>query len=163
METWNQAHPSYKGKEILLKTLVQSKAIFLASVNGMPNDISKKMQRQMKDFLWDYKKKGVMRWNEVINNREQGGLNIPDIEARVEAIQVMWLKRWLAPENKKPLWAYMTDEIIKKSVPEKPKIKDENRIQWISQSWNESMARTAKISKAIRYMLKTARKFNLEK
>ena len=37
-----------------------------------------------------------MNWMDVTQPKENGGLGLPDIEARLEAIQVMWLKKYLA-------------------------------------------------------------------
>src|SRR5882762_11214892 len=95
MDTWAKLYPSYKGKELLLKTLVQSKALFLATVNGMPKDIIDKMTKQMKNFLWDEKPKGYMNWKGSTAPKSKGGLDIPDIETRLLAIQTMWIKKFL--------------------------------------------------------------------
>lgn len=51
MDVWQATHPSLRGKELLLKALVQSRTLFLATVNGMPKDIEKIMTKQMKNFL----------------------------------------------------------------------------------------------------------------
>jgi ribonuclease HI len=161
MDLWSRSHLPFKGKELVLKALVQSRALFLATVNGMPKDIMKTMQKQMKDFVWDGKAKGLMRWEEIIAKRKEGGLNIPDIEARLEAIQVMWLKKWLAPRSSRNIWASMVDEILMENIPPKPMIREENRVQWIKQSWNESMSKNAKVSTSIREMLKVGRKYNV--
>jgi len=160
MEKWSKSRPSYKGKEVILKALVQSKALFLATVNDMPKDIQDKMTKQMKDFIWDNKEKGLMKWENIIQEKAKGGLNIPDISARMDAIQIMWLKKYLAPEEKKPDWAYITDNIIFQNVTAKPIIEDKSKIDWILQSWHESKSKTNKIPKIIHKMLKAARKYN---
>ena len=160
MDKWSEANLSFRGKELILKALVQSRALFLATVNGMPKDIQETMTKEMKNFLWN-NRKGLMCWDEIIAERELGGLGIPDIIARTEAIQVIWLKKWLAPRKKRKLWAKITDEILKANVPSKPMVKEQNIISWISQNWNESMAKDAKISPAIREMLKVGRKYNV--
>jgi len=160
MEKWSATRPSLKGKEVILKALVQSKALFLATVNGMPKDIQEKMKKQMKDFIWDNKNRGLMKWEEIIQERQQGGLGIPDIEARLDAIQIMWLKKYLAPEEKKPDWAYIADKMIFKFITPKPIIEEKSRIDWILQSWHESESKSNKIPMTIHKMLKTARKYN---
>jgi len=50
----------------------------------MPKDI----QKQMKTFLWD-NKKATMNWKEASQPREIGGLDMSNIETRIEAIQIM--------------------------------------------------------------------------
>ena len=102
-----------------------------------------------------------MGWNQVIAPREQGGLGIPDIRSRVEAIEVMWVKKWMSPEKNKPRWTNILDEIIKKKVAKAPMVDKESRISWIKQSWQESEASDSKMSNGIRNMLKIARKHNI--
>ena len=43
----------------------------------------------MKDFLWDGRKKGLITMEAASTQRENGGLGIPNIEARLKAIQIM--------------------------------------------------------------------------
>jgi ribonuclease HI len=161
IETWGQMHLSYKGKELVAKALIQSRAIFLATVNGMPKSTMMQMQKQLKDFIWDQKARGLMKWEEIIMDRNAGGLGIPDIKSRTEAIQIMWLKKWLSPKETRPAWAYLTDEILNHNVAEKPMVQEKSKIGWITQSWHESMSKKSKISKRIRDMLKVARKYNI--
>jgi len=51
----------------------------------MPKDIQKRMEKQMKDFLWN-DKKATMNWEEALQPKENGGLNMPSIEMRIETI-----------------------------------------------------------------------------
>ena len=160
MEVWNDARLSHGGKELILKILVQSLALYLATVNGMPKDVETRMTRQMRSFLWDGKKNGYMRWDEVIAPKEQGGLNVPDIKLRNEAIEIMWLKRYLKGERR-PIWAYIADQLIFKNIPPKPMIDTEARISWILQKWNEYASSVGTIPKYLRKMLKIGRKYNV--
>jgi len=161
MDSWSKTHPSYKGKELLLKALIQSKALFLATVNGMPKDILTKMNSQMRNFLWDNKPKGYMEWKATTAPKNKGGLNIPNIETRLLAIQTMWIKKFLSPKKNRPDWAYMADAFITKYVSRTPIIDNSARINWLLQSWHESDATDAKIPKTVRIMLKLARKSNI--
>jgi exonuclease III len=162
MDRWSDTHPSYKGKELILKSLVMSKAFFLASVNGMPKDIEERMERNMRNFLWDNKRRGLMPWKEVISPRRVGGLNMPDIRSRLEAIELKWVKQWLLPEGSRPQWAYIMDEIIFQNVAKSPTLVDDlSKQNWLLQTWHESMAGNSKISPMIRNMLKVARDHNI--
>jgi ribonuclease HI/exonuclease III len=161
MELWHKMNLSYKGKELVLKALVQSRALFLATVNGMPQNIIENMKGEMKDFIWDYKKRGLVKWEAITLDRSQGGLGFPDISLRVEAIQIMWLKKWLAPPQQRPTWAFVVDEILKENITPNPLVEANACVSWALQSWHESMSSNAKISKEIRGMLKVARKYNI--
>ena len=118
MERWSKSRISLKGKELVLKVKIMSKVWFLATVNGMPKYIEKEMTKNMKDFLWGKEKKGLMPMEKVIASREEGGLGIPSIEARNKAIQVMWLKKFLAKPSMKPTWAWIAEELIKRNISE---------------------------------------------
>ena len=162
LKIWKKTNMSMKGKEIILKAIIQSKAMFLATVNGMSKEIEEKMKKMFKDFIWNEKKRGLMAWNQIIAPREEGGLGIPDIRSRIEAIEIMWIKKWLNPEEKKkPKWTYILDEILKENVAKAPMIDNESKISWIKQTWHESEGKEAKISKGIRNMLRVARKYNI--
>jgi len=160
LEVWAKMNLSFKGKELVLKALVQSKALFLATVNGMPEDVMHVMHKQMKDFVWNGKPKGDMAWHTVIKDKAEGGLAMPDLKARLDAIQIIWLKRWLSAGAERPIWAYITDSIIADNVGKEPMVDDESRIHWILQTWHESMSDRSRISPTIRKMLKIARKYN---
>ena len=73
----------------------------------------------------------------------------------------MWIKKWLSPEEKKPKWTYILDEIIPLNIAKAPMIDPESRLNWLKQSWHESEAATSKLSKRVRNMLKIARKHNI--
>ena len=118
-DTWIKSHLSFKGKELVAKALLQSKALFLATINGMPLTVAKQMQKIIKDLIWENKERGLMRQEEITADRSSGGLGIPNIEKRLEAIQITWLKKWLTPKEKRPVWAFLTDEIIKQNIPDK--------------------------------------------
>ena len=82
--------------------------------------------------MWN-DKKAIMNWKEASQPREIGGLNMPNIEMRIEAIQIMWLKKYLAPKNERPEWAYIVDQIIFNNLPKIPKIAKINKINQIFQ------------------------------
>ena len=59
--------------------------MYLATVNGMPNDIASKMTKQMKDFMWDGIPRASTKWETIIEDKKNGGMGIPDIDARRDA------------------------------------------------------------------------------
>jgi len=161
IDIWGKMNLTTKGKELILKSLVQSKAVFLATVNGMPKEVETEMKKMYHKFLWNGKAKGVMKWEQVIEKRSRGGLGIPDISARIEAIEIMWIKKWLSPNSKRPKWAYIMDMILNENIAKTPIIDQRSRMNWLIQSWHESNAKNVKLSNNIRRMLKIARKYNI--
>ncbi len=77
IDVWQKSRPSYKGKEMISKALVMSLGNFFATVNGMPEWVQLKMQKQIANFLWDDRKKGYLPWKKIIAPRKRGGLNMP--------------------------------------------------------------------------------------
>ena len=162
LNVWQGCHLSYRGKELILKALVMSRAMFLTTVNGMPEEVKQRMQSIMKDFMWDGKKRGKMAWEQIINKREDGGLNIPDIGARVDAITIIWIKKWLQPRKKRPLWTNIADEILKHKASQNPQIEEKAKDLWILQSWHEKYSKgNANAKSGLIEWLKAARTYNL--
>ncbi|KAF8867743.1 hypothetical protein CPB84DRAFT_1698413, partial [Gymnopilus junonius] len=154
-------HLSFQGKELILKALVQSRAIFLATVNGMPKSVEQRMLKLYQKLLWGEDKAGLMTWGKAINKKDIGGLNVPDIRSRLEAIELTWIKRWLAPKEERPAWAYVLDSILFANVRPSPKLDRQTKISWIFQTWHEAKGPQAKISPQVQYMLEVARKYNI--
>jgi len=127
IRNWSRINLLTKGKKLVLKALIQSKTIYLATANEMPKDIPKRMTNQMKSFLWD-RKRPLMNWTDIAEPRNNGELNMLDIEAYIEAIQIMWLKKYLVPLSKRPLWAFVTNQIVFKFVQKAPEVKERNKI-----------------------------------
>ena len=50
LKGWSKTSLSLKGKELILKALIQSRALYLAMANEMPKSIAQRMTRQMKSF-----------------------------------------------------------------------------------------------------------------
>ena len=160
-DIWQGNNLSFRGKELILKALIQSRAAFLATVNGLPKDVEKRMTKMYKEFMWKGKR-GLMSWNQIIATRKEGGLNIPDLKARAEAIQVMWIKKWLSSDTDRPIWTYGLDAIIANNIAKNPKVDNDSRLSWVLQSWHESEAKDIQITKETRYMLQVARKHNVQ-
>ena len=161
LEVWSKVNLTLQGKELVLKSLVQSKAVFLATVNGMPKSVEKEMQRMYHTFMWNGKPKGLIKWEQALVEKSKGGLGVPDIAARIEAIEIMWLKKWLSVDATRPKWALIMDMIINESIAKQPIIDEESRMNWIIQTWHESEAKEVRLSSNIRRILRVARKYNI--
>lgn len=160
MKTWSRKNLSFKGKELILKALITSRAFFLATVNGIPNDIIEIMHKEMANFLWDGKR-STMTWKQVIMPRSKGGLSIPDLHIRKEAIIIKWIKQWLSNPETRPTWAHVIDQIIFENIAPEPKIEAESRMNWILQTWHEIGLGGSTLPTFVKDMTKVARKYNI--
>ena len=164
MNTWKKSRPTFRGKELLLKALTTSKSWFLATINGMLKHIQKEMEKNMKDFLWDGRKKGLITMEAASTPREDGGLGIPSIEARLKAIQIMWLKKYLETKEKRPTWAWLADNLIAKDIAPNttPKVDTLSKISWIKQTWRTKQGKHLKLPNELKDMLKIAEHYNIQ-
>lgn len=161
MSRWAGAHPSLAGKKIIIGTLVYSLAQYLATVNGMPKDVERRMWKQVKDFIWDGNQRGAVNEDILSLPMEKGGLGIPSMRARLDAINLEWCKKWLSEPEKRPTWAYLADYLIKQDVIEsKMKYDKEALTHWALQTW-DARKKGSKLPIDMQAMLNAARKFNV--
>lgn len=92
---------------------------------------------------------------------ENGGLNLLDLAARNEAIEIMWLKSYLDLSPARPPWAKVTDMLINMSAP--PTTNQVARGNSFLQTWKPALRKkcASRMGKDTARMLKTARKFNV--
>ncbi|PPQ78110.1 hypothetical protein CVT24_006387 [Panaeolus cyanescens] len=159
MKEWAKCHLSFRGKELVIKALVQSRAVFAATVDGIDDATVEKMVKQYKSFLWDGKK-ALMKWETVIRPRKQGGLNMPDLKTRIEAIEIMWIKRWQRSEGRPP-WAEMMEDILFRNAKGSAVMHKRNQGHWILQDWDIKKIGNKNIPVMMESLIRTARKYNI--
>ena len=101
-----------------------------------------------------------MKLENTTTTRKEGGLGIPDIKARNEAIQIMWLKNYLSKAESRPTWAWIADELIKWDANKKaiPKVDEASKISWLQQTWKTKKGKHSKLPIQIKEMLQIAEK-----
>jgi len=91
---------------------------------------------------------------------EVGGRSVLDIMSQNEAINVMWLKKYLNFGPNRPMWALVADAMIAKNVPQTESNVDPIiRQNVFLQSWKTKMK--SKVPKSIQNLFNTAKKFNV--
>lgn len=160
LKQWSRTNLSLKGKEMIAKQLIQSRAIFLGTVNGIPKRIVKQMNKQIKDFVWDNKKRGLVNWKIGTEARRRGGMGIPDIEARIEAIHIAWLQKFLKDPEERPDWAYVADQLLNLNTTKEPQVDEKAKLNWALQTWQEKKIKT-NLPQQLKDMIKVARKYKI--
>ena len=107
--TWTSRSLSWKGKIVILKSLVIPQVTHLLSNTYVPNDVLDKIDRMLFKFLWQNGPSRVKR-KTIINNLESGGLKMPDMYAFHTAQKCLWIK-CLLDDNKKN-WKALANELI---------------------------------------------------
>ena len=89
------------GRTLLSKTLGISKLAYTASMLTVPQEVIKRVQTKLFNFLWKNKKDKVKR--EVLyQEMRRGGLNFPNFSITVKALRLSWIGRLL--EKKQLGW-----------------------------------------------------------
>ena len=95
---------TYYGKVIIIKLLLLSQLIYLATCYKIPNKHIKELNKIIFSFLWNSKKEKVKRVV-VMNPVSQGGLGMIDIDSRMRSLRLSWLPNILN-DSEKP-WKYI--------------------------------------------------------
>jgi hypothetical protein len=87
---------------------------YLTVVQGMPQEVETKLQKIINNLVWGSKPSVNLK---VMNNPpKKGGINLLDIKARNEAIQIMWLKKYTIIGPQRPTWALVADVLIEENI-----------------------------------------------
>ena len=81
-----------KGKITILKSLVIPLLLYIASVIIIPEHNLNEIKKMFFDFIWPSGKHHVKQ-NVLIQNIEEGGLQMPDVFSICKSVKITWLKR----------------------------------------------------------------------
>jgi hypothetical protein len=138
LSRWEKGNPTIEGRRLIIIMVVGGMTQYLAKVQGMPAEIERKLERRIRNFLWNDKKTIPINKEIVYAPIEMGGHNLLDIIARNEAITATWLRSYLDFGPKRPLWAFAADEYIALNLlSDDEKIIDKNvRTSVFLQAWD---------------------------
>ncbi|KZP28251.1 hypothetical protein FIBSPDRAFT_689948, partial [Athelia psychrophila] len=159
---WNRGHPSIRGKKHIIQMIIGGMTQYLTAVQGMPKEIEKTIVKTIKDFVWD-NKRSVINIETLSLPIEKGGHGILDVPARNEAIELVWAKRYLSLDDDRPVWAFVADVLIQRSIPKAGKNHVDERltINPFLQMWKPALQGKNRVTDSLRRMLKTAVKYNV--
>ena len=133
---------------------------YLATVQGMPKEIETKLQKMINALVWNGNKASI-NLNTMNTPPEKGGINLLDIEARNEAIQMMWLKKYTTTGPERPMWALVADVLIEENIAKSRNIDKEVTMNTYLQTWSPKTNMTSTLPPDIKKMLDTGKKYNL--
>ncbi|KAJ7140526.1 hypothetical protein C8R43DRAFT_892741, partial [Mycena crocata] len=133
---------------------------YMAKVQGMPVDVEARLEKRIRNFLWDDKTNVTINKETVYAPVDMGGRNLLDIVTRNEAIAVTWLKSYLSFGDDRPLWAFVADEIMAKT----PLGTDTNvdiglRLNSYLQSWR---VKKAELCTDLKTMVEVGDRYNVQ-
>ena len=91
IDIWSSRGLSINGKVTLIKSLLIPKIVYISSLLPTPEHIIKELNQLLHKFLW--KGKDEVTRASAINNYEEGGIKMIDIESLIKSLLLSWLKR----------------------------------------------------------------------
>ena len=89
---WKQRGLTLGGRIQVFKSLIFSKLVYASSVQYISGDVVKEICKILKDFIWRGKRPKI-KHSTLIGNFENGGLKDIDIESKLKALKLSWIKR----------------------------------------------------------------------
>ena len=161
LETWNKSHPTLFGRKLIIQMIIGGYTQFLTMAQGMPNHIESTLIRMIRNFMWSDSSTPKIAMETLYRPIEEGGLNLLDLNARNEAIEIMWLKTYLTTPAARPTWTKITDILIDAAAP-KETIK-RARTNTFLQTWKPNVNKTCtnRLNRDIIRMVKASKKYGL--
>ena len=88
---WSSRGLSIYGKVTIIKSLIIPKLVYISSLLPTPKEIIQELSRLLFKFLWKGTDK-VTRLS-AINEYENGGLKMIDLESMIQSLRLAWIKR----------------------------------------------------------------------
>jgi hypothetical protein len=108
---WDTKKPTVEGRRHIINMLIGGRTQYLTRVQGMPNEIEKKLIRMRDDFLWEGKKARIAH-NTMSLSLNNGGKQILDLHSRNEAIDLWNLKEFLRDGDDRENWSFFAEHTI---------------------------------------------------
>ena len=101
------------GRSLLSKTLGISKLLYTTSMLTVPQEVIKRVQTKLFNFLWKNKKDKVKR--EVLDQEmRKGGINFPNFAITVKALRLSGIGRLLEKNNCGDAWKAIPNAFFEK-------------------------------------------------
>ena len=126
-----------KGRKAIVQIVVGGYTQFLTKAQGMPTHIETALTKLIREFMWEDDSSPRIALEMLQRPVEEGGLNLLDLKARNEAIEIIWLKSYLDFSLTHTAWAIVTDLIIDTTAP--TSMCDQARGNPFLQTWNIPM------------------------
>ncbi|KAL5017687.1 hypothetical protein ScPMuIL_005230, partial [Solemya velum] len=86
-------------KEIFISNLLLSRIWYTLTVQPLPEWVEHTLRSSLLEFLWQ-KKAHPVKYSSIINDKKNGGLNIPDITLKMKSFRLKYMKRYIqAPDD----------------------------------------------------------------
>ncbi|KAJ7018274.1 hypothetical protein C8F04DRAFT_977493 [Mycena alexandri] len=132
---------------------------YLASVQSMPKETEEYLDKRIKLFVWEGRKKAPINHEILYLPVEEGGKNLLSIKDRNAALAVKTIQKFLMKGEDHAKWCDLAADSLRKDVPDKPKVEKSARMNPFIQTWAPLQK---KLPKPLKRMMKTASKFRVK-
>lgn len=106
------------GHKLVAQAIIGGYTQFLTMAQGMPPEIKAALTKITHNFIWEGSTKSKIALGNLQHLVKKGGLNLLDIKARDDTIEIMWLKTYLNLSLTHPTWMKVTNLIINALMPQ---------------------------------------------
>ncbi|OSD02736.1 hypothetical protein PYCCODRAFT_1344237, partial [Trametes coccinea BRFM310] len=106
LERWSKHHTTISGKRYAIQMVVGGLTQFLADVQSLPKTSIQKLEKAIRKYIWGENRIPPVKMEQLYMPWTSGGLGILDLQARNEAINIMWLRSYLMTDEQRPTWAF---------------------------------------------------------
>ncbi|KAF5352050.1 hypothetical protein D9758_009406 [Tetrapyrgos nigripes] len=162
LERWAKGSPTMEGRRLITQMFAGGMSQYLTQVQGMPPEVEKRLAKRVSKYIWDEKEKNPVNKDATYLRINEGGRAVLDIPARNEAIELMWLKRYLSFGPDRPLWAVIADSLLATNTPRaEDNIPQRIKQNCFLQSWSTSSSpRSAQVPE-LRRMINVGQKYGI--
>ncbi len=157
IDRWKAGHATLQGKKHVVQMIVGGMTQFFTTVQRMPDQIVTRLNKIIREYLWDDRHSPPVSMEHVYLPVEKGGLAMLDLKARSDAIDIMWLKAYLDFGPERPIWAFLADDLIANHVTKgcRPRLST-LRVNTFLQRWKP---RAYGLPEELQSMMRVAKKF----
>lgn len=89
---WKNRNLSIKGKTVVVNSLIISLLSYMSSVVYTPPRVIRETKSMICNYIWSDRRSKIS-YNTLIQKTEFGGLKLTDLDARIKASYVQWVRR----------------------------------------------------------------------
>lgn len=158
---WGQRRPTMYGRKLAVGMELGGRTQFLTRAQTMPAAVEKKLHDMAVAFVWDGDAHPRISQNTLHRPLNQGGLNLIDVQARNEAVDLVWLREYLNLTPTRPTWAYVADALFGRAVAASARsVEDDAKENTFLQSWKVSLRSTG-LPEDLKRMIRAATKYGV--
>jgi len=100
ISNWKKRNLTVLGRVVVIKSLVLPKLSYVAQMLPNPDqEFIKEVNDMFFKYVWNDKPDRIKR-NQFVQNYENGGVKMPDVESHINALKINWIRRFSRDDKK---------------------------------------------------------------